>query len=71
MFVHLSELSKVSLGFKSLQNSFFYVNQATIDTYRIEKRFLIPICATKGYETQMSIGNLNNQINGFLPAETV
>ena len=47
MFVHLSELSKVSLGFKSLQNSFFYVSQATIDTYRIEKRFLIPIVLLK------------------------
>ena len=47
MFVQLSELSKVSLGFKSLQNSFFYVSQATIDTYRIEKRFLNPIMLLK------------------------
>ena len=47
MFVHLSKLSQVSLGFKSLQNSYYYVSQATIDTYRIEKRFLNPIVLLK------------------------
>lgn len=43
MFVPLSELGKVSLGFKSLQNSFYYVNEATINTYGIESKYLTPI----------------------------
>jgi hypothetical protein len=36
----LDELAQVSLGYKSLQNDFFYLNQATIDTYEIEARYL-------------------------------
>lgn len=43
MFTSLSNIANVSLGYKSLQNKFFYVNNATIDTYGIEKRFLTPI----------------------------
>jgi hypothetical protein len=43
MFVQLSEIAKVRLGYKSLQNGFFYVNQATIDTYGIEPKYLTPI----------------------------
>ena len=39
-FVPLSDLAKVSLGYKSLQNDFFYVNEATVATYKIERRFL-------------------------------
>jgi hypothetical protein len=51
MFVALSEIATVSLGFKSLQNSFYYVNQATIDTFGIEKRFLTPILMLKSLNT--------------------
>jgi hypothetical protein len=36
-------VSQASLGFKSLQNQFFYINQATIDTFGIEPRYLVPI----------------------------
>lgn len=43
MFVPLSELAHASLGYKSLQNEFFYVGQHTIDTYGIEPQFLKPI----------------------------
>jgi hypothetical protein len=39
----LSELAEVGLGFKSLQNDFFYVTPETVATYRIEPRFLRPI----------------------------
>lgn len=42
-FVPLSSLGSVSLGFKSLQNTFFYVNKATICSHGIEARFLTPI----------------------------
>ena len=43
MFKPLGHIATVSLGYKSLQNDFFYVNKATIDTYGIEKKYLVPI----------------------------
>ncbi|HLP66084.1 MAG TPA: hypothetical protein VK181_01045 [Rhizobium sp.] len=43
MFKPLHSFAKVSLGYKSLQNNFFYVNKATIATYGIEGKFLIPM----------------------------
>jgi len=43
MFTQLSNIATVSLGYKSLQNNFFYVNKATIDTYGIEKKYLVPM----------------------------
>ncbi len=43
MITELSEIARVSLGYKSLQNAFFYVNKATIDTYGIEACFLSPL----------------------------
>ena len=43
MITQLASIAKVSIGYKSLQNAFFYVNEATIDTFGIEKRFLIPV----------------------------
>ena len=43
MFVQLAEIATARLGYKSLQNGFFYVNQATIDTYGIEAKYLTPI----------------------------
>jgi hypothetical protein len=47
MFTELGKIATVSLGYKSLQNNFFYVNKATIDTYGIEKKFLIPMLMLK------------------------
>lgn len=41
--VPLSALARASLGYKSLQNNFFYLNRATIDTYGIEAEFLRPV----------------------------
>ena len=43
MFVPLHTLGTASLGYKSLQNAFFYVDSTTIDQYGIESRFLVPI----------------------------
>jgi len=43
MFTKLGKIATVSLGYKSLQNNFFYLNKATIDTYGIEKKYLISI----------------------------
>jgi len=39
----LDQIAKVSLGFKSLQNQFFYVTKETIEKYGIETTFLKPI----------------------------
>ncbi|MDT6939348.1 hypothetical protein RI570_04215 [Brucella pseudogrignonensis] len=62
MFVELSELATVGLGFKSLQNTFFYVNHATIDTYGIEDRFLAPILMLKSLDSGAFLQDpVNNQ----------
>jgi hypothetical protein len=39
----LEQIAKVSLGFKSLQNHFFYVDKETIAKYGIEATYLKPI----------------------------
>ena len=39
----LDQIAKVSLGFKSLQNQFFYVSKETIEKYGIETTYLKPI----------------------------
>lgn len=49
-FVPLEEVAQVSLGYKSLQNDFFYVNQLTIDSYRIESRYLRSISVFKSLD---------------------
>jgi hypothetical protein len=51
MFTELGKIATVSLGYKSLQNNFFYVNKATIDTYGIEKAYLIPMLMLKDLES--------------------
>ena len=43
MFIPLSKLAHAALGYKSLQNDFFYVGKDTIETYGIEKQYLKPI----------------------------
>lgn len=43
MFVPLSDLADVSLGYKSLQNDFFYVDEETVKKFGIEKHYLEPI----------------------------
>lgn len=40
---NLEEIAKVSLGFKSLQNQFFYLSKDEIKKYSIRKRHLKPI----------------------------
>lgn len=47
-FVPLSDIARISLGYKSLQNDFFYVNKATVATYKLEPRFLRQITLFKG-----------------------
>ena len=39
----LEHIARVSLGFKSLQNDFFYLSKETIDEFEIERKFLKPI----------------------------
>jgi len=47
----LSELAVVRLGFKSLQNAFFYVTPETVADYKIEDRYLRPIKMLKELDT--------------------
>ncbi len=50
-FTTLDTLAEVSLGFKSLQNNFFYVSEATIETYKIERKFLKPILMLRNLDS--------------------
>lgn len=47
MFTELASLGRASLGYKSLQNNFFYLNQPTIDSFGVEDRYLTPILMMK------------------------
>lgn len=40
---NLDQIAQVSLGFKSLQNTFFYLSKETIKEYGIKKKYLKPI----------------------------
>jgi hypothetical protein len=42
-FTSLAQVGRVALGYKSLQNEFYYVDRATIDAHGIEARFLEPV----------------------------
>lgn len=50
MFVRLSGLARATLGYKSLQNDFFYLGKETIDTYGIEKQYLKPLFMLKDFD---------------------
>jgi len=43
MWCALSEIARVGLGFKSLQNEFFYLHDSEVARFAIEKEFLVPI----------------------------
>lgn len=42
-FTTLDQIAQVSLGYKSLQNDFYYLNKETVESYGVESRFLQPI----------------------------
>ena len=52
MFTELSTIAKVSLGYKSLQNDFFYVNKPTISSFGIERRYLLPVLMIRDLDGQ-------------------
>ena len=43
----LERLARVTLGYKSLQNAFFYVDEDTVEAYGIEAQFLKPLFRLK------------------------
>jgi len=51
MFVRLSSIARATLGYKSLQNEFFYVGRNTIDTYGIEGQYLKPLFILRDFDT--------------------
>lgn len=50
-WARLDDLAKVGLGYKSLQNDFYYVNDETVASYGIEQRFLKPILRLKDLDS--------------------
>ncbi len=60
-FTTLGQIARVSLGYKSLQNEFYYVDTGTIAQYGIEDRFLAPI---------VMLGDLDGQSYFQGPAST-
>ncbi|MDE0082880.1 MAG: N-6 DNA methylase [Gammaproteobacteria bacterium] len=50
-FVPLSTLASVHLGYKSLQNQFYYLTKETIRAYGIEDRYLHPILKLENIDT--------------------
>ncbi len=51
--VPLEEIAEIGIGFKSLQNDFFYVNDGVIATYGIESQFLNPIFTLKDFDSEV------------------
>jgi hypothetical protein len=49
---HLSDLAEVHLGYKSLQNEFFYLSKDTIDQFGIEKDYLRDMFLLPDFDTQ-------------------
>lgn len=50
-FVPLLDIARATLGYKSLQNNFFYLRKETIDTYGIEVKYLKPLFMLKDLST--------------------
>lgn len=50
-FVPLHKIANIGLGFKSLQNKFYYIDKATIEYYGIEKKFLRDIVRLRNLQT--------------------
>jgi hypothetical protein len=48
----LTEIASVGLGFKSLQNQFFYLDQKTISLYGIEREYLSPLFRLKDLDSK-------------------
>jgi hypothetical protein len=59
MFTELGKIATVKLGYKSLQNNFFYVNKATIDTYGIERKFLVPMLVLRDLDISKFVQTAN------------
>src|SRR5437660_412557 len=56
-FVPLEELAQVSLGYKSLQNDFFYVDRAVIQGFGIESRYLCRITVLRELDASLYLQN--------------
>jgi hypothetical protein len=69
-WVPLTKLARVSLGFKSLQNDFFYVNEATVNTFGIERRFLIPILTLSDMDAACFLQKSSPELYLFACSET-
>lgn len=53
--VPLEDIAEIGIGFKSLQNDFFYVNNEVVATYGIEPQFLNQIFTIKDFDTDVYV----------------
>ncbi|MHB8409434.1 MAG: HsdM family class I SAM-dependent methyltransferase [Acidiferrobacterales bacterium] len=53
--VPLEDIAEIGIGFKSLQNDFFYVNDGVVSTYGIESQFLNPIFTLKDFDAAVYV----------------
>ncbi len=66
----LSELADVGLGYKSLQNDFFYVTADTVSTYGIESQFLMPIVLMSDFDDSRFIQRTTGSQQIFVCSES-
>jgi hypothetical protein len=67
--VRLEFLATVALGYKSLQNEFFYVGADTVSRFHIEDRFLRPITRLKDLEGTKYIQKQGGSVQLFYCVE--
>ena len=65
-FVGLGELADVHLGYKSLQNQFYYVNEETIQAYGIEDQYVQPILRLEDIEPNRFLQSGSTETSVFI-----
>lgn len=65
-FAPLEELAEVHLGYKSLQNQFFYVGRETIESYGIEEEYLEPVFRMDDIDAQAYLQGTDSSTFLFL-----
>lgn len=58
----LSDFARIRLGYKSLQNDFFYVNKETIDRFRIESQYLVPVLRLRDLDHKAYFQNVTPKV---------
>ena len=70
-FVDLGRLANVHLGYKSLQNQFYYVKEETIQAYGIEDRYVRPILMLEDVEADRFVQSGSTRTFVFICADSL